>query len=406
MTLSATAGVRPSWRHFALSLTVLTIGLVPLSGRAKTVRDSVRSLEPNRAEREAGAAGYYEGLMGVEAGQGTRGELSLRLLGKPTEWVRFQAANVSRPIASDFLVFELKPNVDTVLFGHRFTTNTEGMRDREYRKEKPPGTTRIVLLGSSIDMGWGIGTDDTYANLLEDWLNLHSSRHHLGRRYEVLNFAVAAYGPAQRLEAFRRKAVEFEPDLVLYSATMLDPRLLEIHLGNVLQNQVDLHYDFLRECIADAGITEADLRLDSSGVFVDKAAVKNKVGARFWNFQDAILGDLAARCRSLDVPLALLIVPRAGRSDAPEARALPVARYKGVAAHHAIPVIDLTDSFDKLDPAKVEIAAWDDHPNVEGHRRLFLGLARALVAHPEFSKSLFSTNGLNGLTEPSKTAHP
>ena len=85
---------------------------------------------------------------------------------------------------------------------------------------------------------------------------------------------------------------------------------------------------------------------------------------------------------------------------------MPVARYKGVAAHHAIPVIDLTDSFDKLDPAKVEIAAWDDHPNVEGHRRLFLGLARALVASPELSKSLFSIKPPEGSTETATTTLP
>ena len=48
---------------------------------------------------------------------------------------------------------------------------TAGLRDREYTLEKPPGVFRIAVLGSSIDMGWGVGTEDTYVSLLEDWLN-------------------------------------------------------------------------------------------------------------------------------------------------------------------------------------------------------------------------------------------
>jgi len=33
-------------------------------------------------------------------------------------------------------------------------------------------------------------------------------------------------------------------------------------------------------------------------------------------------------------------------------------------------LFDLTSAFDNDDPAKLEIAAWDDHPNARGHRRL------------------------------------
>ncbi len=50
-----------------------------------------------------------------------------------------------------------------------------------------------------------------------------------------------------------------------------------------------------------------------------------------------------------------------------------------MAGHHALPVYDLSDTFDRFDPASLEIAAWDDHPNALGHRRLFLALARSLV---------------------------
>ena len=75
------------------------------------------------------------------------------------------------------------------------------MHSPEVAVEKPPGTFRIAVLGSSMDMGWGVTYQETYSHLLEDWLNAHAARRGLARRrFEVLNFAVAAYSPLQRLE--------------------------------------------------------------------------------------------------------------------------------------------------------------------------------------------------------------
>ena len=58
---------------------------------------------------------------------------------------------------------------------------------------------------------------------------------------------MAAYSPMQRLETLRDKVMAFHPDLVIYSATTLDIRLMEIHLCDMLRKNVDLKYDFLQE---------------------------------------------------------------------------------------------------------------------------------------------------------------
>ncbi|HEV3164914.1 MAG TPA: SGNH/GDSL hydrolase family protein [Isosphaeraceae bacterium] len=377
-----------------LTTALLALGLFPLpEGWARSARDSIRSPEMNRADREANAGGYYEGLIGGGGGpEGARGELALRLLGKPTDWVRFQDAGVARVLPADFLQFELRPNQNRSLFGRPFTTNAYGMRDRHYTLEKSPGLFRIALVGSSIDMGWGVGTEETYENLLEDWLNTHAAKRGSIRRFEVLNFAVAAYGPPQRLESLRRKAMAFQPDMVLYSATMLDLRLLEIHLCGLLQSRLDLHFDFLEKAVANAALTPDDLRLDARRELLHKEAVKAKLSSHYWPIVDASLENLAADCRSAGLPLVCLIIPRAGKADAPSIRADAVARHRAIAAHHAIPVIDLAGTFDDKDAATIEIAAWDDHPNALGHKLLFRGLARALVENHNFYRTLFGAD--------------
>ena len=400
-----------------LTLVLFALGVVewPASwGFVQTTLDNARSPELNRAEREVSAAGYYEGLIGGGDGpEGARGELTLRLMGKPSGWVRFHDANVARPIPDDFLQFELKPDVRRNLFGKPFETNSHGLPGAEVAVVKPSDTFRVATLGSSMDMGWGVANSDTYSSRLEAWLNAHDKiRNESGgessRKFEVLNFAVAAYSPLQRLETYRRKVRRFQPDLVLYSATMLDIRLLEIHLCDLLRSGVDLKYDFLRDAVAKAGVTKADLELDPEGKMIFKGQLKAKLQPFYWSLYDATLRALAEECRSNGTTLAFVIIPRVGKADAPEARAEPVARLKAMAAHNGLTVFDLTSSFDRFDPAMLEIAAWDDHPNALGHKRLFLSLARAISKDEGTYKLLFPRNSLvlRSTTSPSQPEIP
>ncbi len=103
------------------SVALLTVALLPWPERWSTLRSlvaSTRSPELNRAEREIHAAGYYEGLIGGKEGaDGARGELALRLMGKPNGWVKFTEAGVSRFLPGDFLQFEMLPAINQTLFG-------------------------------------------------------------------------------------------------------------------------------------------------------------------------------------------------------------------------------------------------------------------------------------------------
>jgi hypothetical protein len=377
---------------------LLLAGLVPLpGGRPAALRETLRSTELNRVDREANAGGYYEALIrGGDGDEGDRGELALRMLGKPSRWANFHDIEATRYADDDPLLFDLRPNMRAVVFGRPFSTNRHGLRDREYARAKPEGTFRIALLGSSIDMGWGAGDDATYENRLEDWLNAHAARRGVARRFEVLNFAVAAYSPLQRLEVFRRKAAGFGPDLVLYSATMLDPRLVELHICKLLRNRVEPADGWLRRTLADAGLRASGASLDERGELRDKDLVKGRLRPHLWEIADAALGALAAECRARGVPLACVVVPRASRADAPAARAVPLARQRAVAARHAVPVLDVSGALDGHDLSAVELAAWDDHPNERGHELIFLALARAIVADGDLYRLLFDRAAAGG----------
>jgi hypothetical protein len=379
---------RTPFARVVATAAVLVAGLAPLpAGWALTARERLQSTDP----KANAPGGYYEGLIGGggKGSRGAQGPLELALMGNPIGHNRGQVKEVTRERKDDFLQFDLKPDYSAAFFGKQYTTNSRGMRDREYELDKPEGVYRIALLGASIDMGWGVADDETYENLLEDWLNAEAQARGIPRRFEVLNFAVAAYGPVQRYEVLHQKALAFRPDLVLFASTMLDPRLIEIHLGGLLKNGVALKYDFFEQAAADAGI---DVARERSSGWVDldrRGGFKTKVKQGYWTFADAVLGRLAADCRSEGLPLVGLLIPRASRDDATDTRALAVARHHGIAARHAVPLVDLSATFDAVPSASVEIAPGDDHPNTLGHQLLFEGLRQGLMAEPELAGVLF-----------------
>ncbi|MGI9308470.1 MAG: hypothetical protein ACR2P6_04340, partial [Gammaproteobacteria bacterium] len=117
--------------------------------------------------------------------------------------------------------YELKPNLDTLYRGERFRTNSAGMADKEYAIEKPADVYRIAVIGSSWTMPTGVIWEEAYHSVLEDRLNAESA----GKRFEVLNFGVEYYGLGELLATTRRKALAYEPDMLLFTITQFTPNV-------------------------------------------------------------------------------------------------------------------------------------------------------------------------------------
>ncbi len=138
----------------------------------------------------------------------------------------------------------LRPNVRAIHKGVLFETNSAGFRDREYPKQKPPGTTRIVLVGDSFTMAQGVAIEHSYANRLEEMLADHP-----GGPYEVLNLGVSGFAINQVFNRMVRLGAAYDPDLVVYGLTLNDidgPRYRDlIHRFSFIQQRV--RYERFRE---------------------------------------------------------------------------------------------------------------------------------------------------------------
>jgi hypothetical protein len=91
--------------------------------------------------------------------------------------------------------------------------NSDGLRDREHARQRPPNTLRIAVLGDSFAEAMQVNQDETFWAIMAKDLQSCSRLH--GRRVEVINFGQAGFGTAQELLAWRHRALKYAPDVVL-----------------------------------------------------------------------------------------------------------------------------------------------------------------------------------------------
>ena len=377
--------------RFLATLALLAWGLAPVgpaSGRPARFRDVMRDDRMSRADYERMERGYYESLL--DAG---------RQLGAPVEAPDSLAAArrgekravdpfIEGPLAEavdDVREFVLKPDLSIVHWGVRWSTNSLGLRDRPYAREKPAGTFRIALVGDSIAAGWGVDDGLAFESILEGVLDARS-RAAGGPTVEILNFAVPGLGPGQRWEHFRRIGWATDPDLVIIEATEAEVGWDERRLRALLPRGLGWDTPQYRDGLAAAGARPGG----------DAETYKRALR----HYKEAILAgvyrSIAAECRTRGVPCVWVLIPRVGRDSDPAGRRriLAMARSSGFSA-----VEDLSDVYRGVEPRLLAISPKDYHPNADGHARLAHRLDEVLSRRPEIA-GLWTSQPRGGTDRP------
>jgi hypothetical protein len=278
---------------------------------------------------------------------------------------------------SDFLLREIVPSVSTVLGGAPVKSNRLGMRDRDYEKIKPANTYRIVLLGASNDMGWGVKNDQTYENLVEDNLNsrVPDARY---SRYEILNLSVAADSILQRVLRLEQVGFEFQPDAAILSVTAVDEQFIASHLRKALIQGIEPSPG-CRE-VVESVVRRAHVNGKMPAVMIERRLQPYVSELCGWSFQR-----FAQQCAQRGVRPLVMYRPApadfSGVELAARSETLRLARNAG------LEVIDLSPAFDSVaDRSSLILAKWDDHTTVLGHRlladKLYEGLVPLLFGSP------------------------
>ncbi len=108
------------------------------------------------------------------------------------------------------LPFVHRKNASGEFYGVNITTNEFGFRDDDqYNVERQDGIKRIMVLGDSFALGWGVPFNDIFSEQLQ---------RKLGESYkniEVINTGVGNYNSVMQTEFFKTNGVKFNPDLVV-----------------------------------------------------------------------------------------------------------------------------------------------------------------------------------------------
>jgi GDSL-like Lipase/Acylhydrolase family len=341
--------------------------VIPDSGWVVTLRGASQI----ESEMElARADGYYEDLI-----RSSPDRHAPRPLERPAGRKSFTESGLVDE-ASDYRRRVLRPNLNARWNGTSFRTNRLGFRGPEVSRRKPPGTFRIVVLGSSNTMGHGVEDEQTYARLLEGWLVEQVGP---DRRVEVVNLAVSGDSPTQQLLRLQVEVPDLEPDWVLSDITALDLSLEEQHLQWVVKKGVEVPYDFVREALAKSKVNAND----STDEF------RKKIGPFLKPMLDRTIEARATEARRIGAPLTVVILPRAdSKTESPGLFQL----FRELSDRHGLDQVDLSGTFVRLELDEYRIAPWDHHPNALGHRLIFARLRDGLLGDRAFWSRLGGGN--------------
>lgn len=339
-------------------LVLLGMPLVSLQGNGEAP-EALRALKGTRlnaVEVERLTRGYYEKVNAANQFSATN-LLDLDQQKEGIVWPPLRDTEAGQE-SKTFIRNTIVPSVTIDFHGAPLSTNRWGMRDRDYEQQKPSKAYRIALLGGSPSFGSGVANDQTFEALLEDRLNAENRRDRYAT-YEILNFSIPKNCTIQHLALLESQVVSFEPDVVLLISSSREDTCSARHIADVVKNGIDIPYDFLREIVRKAK--------------VDKDSPYEHAFRRLNRYGEEMLREAYPHfvriCREHGILPAYAYTPNV-KATLRRRDAEKDARLMNFAEQAGFLVLDVANAFEGHDTASLQVAPWDWHPNVLGHRLL------------------------------------
>jgi len=255
--------------------------------------------------------------------------------------------------ADPLLDHEHRKDASALLQSVNIRTNEWGMRGGAI-PPPVPGQRRILFLGSSITLGWGVPEEETVTARLEQRFR------DAGENVVVMNAGIGNYNAARSVELFFARLQPVAPTDIVVHFFLRDAEELEPGGGNW----------FLRNSeLAVTLWTLAHRYLDPQGEasLVDHYHAVYKPAAPGFVAMKAALERLADYARAHGIRLYLTMIP-----DIHNLKNYPFGfaheAMARVAAEYDYRYLDLLPFFGKLSPERIWAMPGDPHPNALGHQ--------------------------------------
>ena len=268
------------------------------------------------------------------------------------------ASQLKQPLPYEKLPFHHVPNKQGCYYGVQIKTNSFGVRDYEYSIEKPKGKKRIVMLGDSFTLGWGVRFGSTYSKHLEMMLN--QTRH----KYEVINMGAGNYNSTMEVELFKLKGLRLNPDMVILMYFINDAE-------PVPQRKAGLGYALVKHSYCVSFLTGRFIKLRSrfcssfewSNYYNRLYSSENVENLRA--NKDSIK-ELIALCKRNGIELLIVNIPEL--RNLRDYRFSQATEYiRALAEEGQVPFLDLLGALAEHPPESLWVKPEDPHANAKAN---------------------------------------
>ena len=269
-----------------------------------------------------------------------------------------------------------RPSSSAHLMGVDISLNSLGDRGPELKNPKPAGCKRVLVMGSSITMGWGVPFDKIFTSDAEQMLN---DKRPFGTNYtfEFVNAGIGNYNTHFQYKLVQRQYPIVKPDMVVlhYFISDVEPR-------GMGRDSFILRDSYLAAFLFDRW---SQMKLRFSGNYKDLFTFYKDLYAddsQPWKQTQQEISEMRDMTAKDGVPFLVMIIPDIHDLS-------PGTPYKDIytkieTAFKAmnIPTTNTFDAFQKDfgdDVSKLWIQSDDPHPNAKGHQEMADALYGYLV---------------------------
>jgi lysophospholipase L1-like esterase len=220
----------------------------------------------------------------------------------------------------------------------------------------PNGKRRILFLGSSVTLGWGVSENETVTELIRTKFQAD------GNDVDVLNAGIGNYNAVRYVERFKRRLVDLDPTDIVVHYFVRDAVQLDAGGGNALLRNSQLAVTAWVAATRYLGKgSETSLEEYYRGVYSPKA--EGYVAMR------KALHELATYARQRNIRIYLAMTPDV--HDLVDYKFHFIhEQIKQLAKEENYVFIDLLPAMESLTPKELWSMPGDPHPNGLGHRRM------------------------------------
>lgn len=289
-------------------------------------------------------------------------ELALRLINSDMRnydiemWKYAKALKTQDPV----LGHVHKKNKESTLQNVKIKLNSLGMRSPEPNADKK----KILFLGSSISLGWGIENKESFAEIVNTRLRDE------GLNYQVLNASVGNYNTFRYVENFLRNQTSIDPEIIVINYFVNDAEMLPIGSGNFLLKNSEL--------AASLTIAIKKMLANKGGSLQEHYNALYDPDNEGYQIMERSLAKLAQYAKSNEIKVYLVMIP-----DIHFLQDYPFLhvhnKMKTISNNYGFEFIDLFDTLENINFDQLQIIPGDSHPNEYGHKLIGNKLSEVLI---------------------------